>query len=85
MIYDSMELIVGFFFQSSHIRHGEYLYYISNLVDETVYSSNVAEIILFYIYSLIQGFLEGLSVVRKDGFQKEEEQEEEGKPGEEHC
>lgn len=84
MIYDSMELIVRFF-QSSYIRLGEYLYNISNLVDETVYSSNVAEIILFYIYSLIQGFLEGLSVVRKDGFQKEEEQEEEGKPGEEHC
>ena len=50
---------------------------------ETVCSSNVTKNVLFYVYSLIQGFIEGLGFVRKDGFQKEEEQEEERKPREE--
>jgi hypothetical protein len=59
------------------------IFNIFNLVMETVCSSNVTENVLFYVYSLIQGFIEGLGFVRKDGFQKEEEQEEERKPREE--
>lgn len=59
------------------------IFNIFNLVMETVCSSNVTESIFFYVYSLIQGFIEGLGFVRKDGFQKEEEQEEERKPREE--